>query len=187
VRSGVDTKLYSFSNRPRKNVLLYVGRLSIEKGLDTLVNKFLEFNKNKSKYELWIIGFGEYEKILLEIIHASKSSSIKLLGKKKQHELPYFYRQAKAHITLSETETFGLTVLESISCGTPVIYADCNVFNSLYHKEFPELCFKNNLPDIVQYIETNENTLRARCKRYIKNCTWKNATKSLINIYKKKC
>lgn len=178
VRSGVDTKIFSFSDQPRKNVLLYVGRISIEKRLDVLIKTFLEFNKNEKKYELWIIGFGDFEKKIKKNI-----DSVKFFGKRKQKELPFFYQQARAHITFSETETFGLTILESLSCGTPVIYPDCKVLNSLYKEEFPDLCFTQNLHEIIHYIEINEDMLRKKCKRFITNYTWENATQSLIDVY----
>lgn len=182
LKSGVDIELFSFSEQKRNNILLYVGRLSNEKNLDNLVYKFIEFNSLVlNTYELWIIGFGPYEDELKSIVGDYRY--IKFFGKKSHAELPFYYQQAKAHITLSISETLCLTLLESISCGTPIIYANCDVFNNLYKKDFPELCYTGNLLTNVSYIENNEYLIRYKCKNFIKDYTWENATYHLVKLY----
>ena len=84
---------------------------------------------------------------------------------------------------MSESETFCLTLLESLSCGTPIIYANCTVFNSLYKDTFPELMYNNNLEEILTYIDLNEIELQKRCVEYAKNHNWENATVKLLKTY----
>jgi len=182
LRFGVDTELFKYSNSKRRNVLLYVGRISNEKNLDNLVYKFIEFNSLVlNKYELWIVGFGPYEDELKLIV--GNYDYIKFFGKKSHEELPFYYYQAKAHINISISETLGLTLLESISCGTPIIYANCDVFNNLYKNDFPELCYTGDLLANVSYIENNEYLIQQKCKEFIKDYTWENAARHLEKLY----
>jgi glycosyltransferase involved in cell wall biosynthesis len=181
IPTGVNTELFNYTDIKREKILLFVGRLAPEKNIDKLI---LLFN-NVKDYKLQIIGFGPYENKLKEL--AKNNENIEFLGKKLLHELPEYYQKAKAHITLSESETFCLTLLESISCGTPIIYSDCKLFNDLYNKDFSELCLNNNndLNTILNFIENNEDDLRIKCKKYRKNLSWSSATDKLIEQYKK--
>lgn len=52
------------------------------------------------------------------------ASEIEILGFVKKEDLPGIYRQALFTIYLSEFEGFGLPVLESMACGTPVLTAN---------------------------------------------------------------
>lgn len=179
IPTGVNTKLFEFSENKRENIILFIGRLAPEKNIDKLI---ILFNEIKN-YKLHIIGFGPDEARLKEL--AKFNSNIKFLGKKTTEELPEYYQKAKAHITLSESETFCLTLLESISCGTPIIYTDCQVFNNLYEKDFKELCINknNSLNNILNFIETNEDNIREKCKNFRKGLSWSKATDKLIDQY----
>ena len=183
IPTGIDIDIFNFNNTKRENILLYVGRLAPEKNIDKLIKLFNNI-KNIKNYKLQIIGFGPHENILKEL--AKNNKNIEFLGKKLYYELPEYYQKARAHITLSESETFCLTLLESISCGTPIIYADCKLFNNLYEKEFSELCLKqdNDINKILNYIEDNENLLSDKCKKYREDLSWSSATDKLIELYK---
>jgi glycosyltransferase involved in cell wall biosynthesis len=180
IPTGVNIDLFNYNDNNRENILLYVGRLAPEKNIDKLILLF----ENVKNYKLQIIGFGPYEKTLKEL--AKGNNNIEFLGKKLPEELPAYYQKARAHITLSESETFCLTLLESISCGTPIIYPDCELFNGLYENDFSELCLNknNDLNNILNFIENNENELRERCKKYRENLSWSTATDKLIEQYK---
>ena len=52
-------------------------------------------------------------------------------------QLPPLYRAADVFVTCSTSETFGLTVLESLACGTPVVLPHCGVFDELWVGKFP--------------------------------------------------
>jgi len=181
IPTGVNTELFSYNEDNRENILLYVGRLAPEKNIDKLILMF----KNIKNYKLQIIGFGPYEDKLKEL--AKDNENVIFLGKKLPEELPEYYQKAKAHVTLSESETFCLTLLESISCGTPIIYPDCELFNGLYEKDFPELRLNknNDLNTILNFIENNEDKLKDICKKYRYGLSWSSATDKLIEQYNK--
>ena len=177
ISSGIDFDNFKLSTNKRENILLYVGYLAPENNIDKLI-KLFETIKN---YKLIIVGYGSEEDKLKKL--AKDNINIEFVGKVEHDILPLYYQKAKAHITLSET--FCLTLLESLSCGTPIIFPNCTVFNSLYGKDFEKLCLTDNntLGNIINYIEKNESDLQFKCKDYSEYHSWARATDQLINIY----
>jgi len=95
----------------RGNYLLFFGRLSREKGLNTLINAMKQIPDTK----LVIAGKGD---LLLEKL----PENVELIGFKSGDELISIIRNAMYTIVPSEWyETFGLSCVESLSLGTPVI------------------------------------------------------------------
>ena len=181
--TGVDTKLFSYSKISRKNIIVYVGRLSIEKNLFKLIDLFKLIN---NKYILKIIGNGPIKNDLIKYININNIKNIFFINEVPQYKLIKYYQEAKFFFTCSITETYGFTCLEALSCGTPILYPRCKVFNNLYNKYFYEMSFdlNNDISFIksVKYIETNN--LNSKCRKYAEKYSWKNATIKLLHIYK---
>jgi len=93
-------------NRP---IVLNVGRVSAEKGLDKLV----EFVGNE--YNLVIVGDGPYMSRARELLPTAK-----FVGYKSGQELVDYYHQADVFVFPSQADTFGLVIIEAMAQGTPV-------------------------------------------------------------------
>jgi glycosyltransferase involved in cell wall biosynthesis len=97
--------------------LLYVGRLSAEKGLDTLLAAWEYLGRN---IPLKIIGDGYLSDSVAEA--SSKLPGVEWLGRKPLSEVYTFMREAIALIFPSTWyETLGRVAIEAFACGTPVI------------------------------------------------------------------
>jgi glycosyltransferase involved in cell wall biosynthesis len=95
---------------------LFVGRLEILKGLQTLIPIFRRYRKA----QLWIAGTGEHEPRLQQL--AEGSTNIRFLGYRSAQELNALYRQAVAAIVPSlYYENFPLVTIEAFRQQTPVI------------------------------------------------------------------
>ena len=93
-----------------------------------------------SQHKIYLLNIiGEFSLYQNELKKKYACDNIEFLGKVDHDQLCKYYQNAKAHITLSESETYCLTLLESVACGTPIIYPNCNVFNEIYQNDFPEL------------------------------------------------
>ena len=108
---GVDLEVFGPGERtlpdaPRP-VLLYVGRVAIEKNL----RAFLDLKTEGSK---WVVGDGPQ---LAELRAAYPK--VNFVGKQSQH-LADYYRSADVFVFPSRTDTFGLVMIEAMACGTPV-------------------------------------------------------------------
>ncbi len=95
----------------------YFGRLSPEKGIDTLIQASI-----KAGVKLYIAGTGPYEKHLKSI--ANSSENIKFLGWKNQNELSTLIQLSRSTVLPSEWyENAPVSILESYANSKPVIGA----------------------------------------------------------------
>ncbi|MBC8375639.1 MAG: glycosyltransferase family 4 protein [FCB group bacterium] len=102
--------------------LLSVGNVNENKGFQFIIGALAILNGSTSDYELEIIGEGPYRG-RLEALEDYKNNSkyIRLLGSIPNQELVSHYRDADCYISASRVETFGITVLEALASGTPVV------------------------------------------------------------------
>ncbi len=96
---------------PRANYYLIVSRLYPHKNIDIAIKAF-----NKLGLELVIIGEGPDKKRLKKIA----GKTIKFMGFVPDNELPGYYKNCKAFI-MPQEEDFGLTPIEAMLCGRPVL------------------------------------------------------------------
>jgi glycosyltransferase involved in cell wall biosynthesis len=92
----------------RTPILLSVGRVSKEKGLDDLIPLQWEF-------DVIVVGDGPYKEAL-----EKRMPSALFVGYKSGSELADYYQQADVFVFPSKTDTFGLVMIEAMSLGTPV-------------------------------------------------------------------
>jgi len=110
--------------RPQERpYFLFVGRLEIIKGLQTLIGLW----SRVQGADLLVAGIGNYEKELRRM--ACGNSNIRFLGALSQQQLGNLYYHAIACIVPSITyETFGMIIIEAFARKTPVIVRDLGAF-----------------------------------------------------------
>ncbi len=96
-------------------ILLFVGRTEKIKGINFLLSVYKKWNSS-TNYDTRLVIVGEGNNLIQE-----KSEYIKFFGAIPYKILPKFYTAADILIIPSFAETFGLTSLEAMSCGLPVI------------------------------------------------------------------
>jgi len=105
-----------------QQVLLYVGRLSAEKGLPYLVDAFAVVARRLPAAQLYIVGSGPLRQNLeRQIEEKNLKDRVCLVGHIPNQSLPNWYRAADVTIMPSDLEWFGMVAAESMACGTPVI------------------------------------------------------------------
>jgi glycosyltransferase involved in cell wall biosynthesis len=102
----------------RSDHFLYVGRLSEEKGIETLLSAFSE-----SKYSLRIIGDGPLKSVVTKFV-ADADNAFYLGFQKKDFIIQEMSRCSALIVPSLCYEQFGLIIIEALSCGTPVIASD---------------------------------------------------------------
>jgi glycosyltransferase involved in cell wall biosynthesis len=100
--------------------VLYVGRLTKEKGVELLADAFLEARARDPRLHLSLAGGGPEEQELRERLgrHAT------FLGWLAGEQLPQVYASADMFLFASRTDTFGQVVLEAQASGLPVVAVD---------------------------------------------------------------
>ncbi len=117
VPNCIDTTLYTPDYNFQENSIVYFGRISIEKGINTLIEAVKDINVN-----LKIIGDG-YEKIKLEEkIRKEKINNVFFLGYRKGQELQDEIKKSMFVVLPSEWyENNPYSIIEAFALGKPAI------------------------------------------------------------------
>ena len=110
---GVDRTIFNSTYRGEtvagRPILLSVGRVSVEKGLDD----FCELDIPEATKI--VVGDGPYRRDL-----ERRYPSIHFVGAKTGTQLARYYAQADVFVFPSCADTFGVVNIEALACGTPV-------------------------------------------------------------------
>lgn len=170
-------------------ICLFVGRISLEKDIDTLIDGFKEINNDKIKF--LIVGGGPYLKDIQERIKKENLTEKTIFtGIVPWQNIGLYYQLGDVFINASVSETQGLTYIEALAAELPLIVRYDKVLenvvndevNGLFFHETPELT--NNIiklyedKDLFNKIKNNtlESVLKYDDKLFIKN---------VLKIYKK--
>ncbi|CAF1207791.1 unnamed protein product [Adineta ricciae] len=182
--TGIDTQLFSFSKNFLRNKLIYIGRIAPEKNLFRLIDLF---SLIQSDYTLDIVGFGSVETQLKDYVRKKNIEHIRFIGRIPYDQLYKYYQSGHAFLCTSLHESYGFTLLESLSCGTPIIYPKCEVFRKLYQKDFPQLEFDvdddEQFLNALTYVQENTDELRELSRKYAEKYSWEKSTEDLLDIY----
>lgn len=103
-------------------VIIYAGRVSKDKNLDFLASVYQILLRNYPDLQLIIAGDGPY---LNEFKQSMISlPGVKFLGAIERKELAIWYSASDILVFPSNTDTFGMVVLEAQACGLPAVVSD---------------------------------------------------------------
>lgn len=104
------------------NVLVYVGRVAEEKNIQEIISFFPYLNEDMRNIKLLIVGGGPYLENLKQFVSdLNIPERVKFAGMVPPDEVYKYYQLGKAFVTSSTSETQGLTYIEALASGTPVI------------------------------------------------------------------
>lgn len=126
IENGIDTSLFAPQEKSVTNELLCVSILDkyhVFKGIDYLIEAMATIRKTIPDIHLTIVGEGELkETFMQQAQNLGVAEHISFAGYKSQEELPAYYSRSQLFILPSvDTEGYGIVLLESLSCATPVI------------------------------------------------------------------
>ncbi len=127
-----DAEIRKKYNLPDSYVL-YLGSFDIRKNLKTLIAAYTYIKTAALNDEYPLIlagkppatwGTDRFPDLPAEIARLGLGDSIRFIGPVDEADKPGVYRMARLTTFPSRYEGFGLTPLESMACGTPVVTAD---------------------------------------------------------------
>lgn len=107
----------------RKKIFLAIGRLTYQKGFDTLLQIWNEVWRHLPEWKLQIVGSGEDEEFLRQYIYEHALKNIELIP--NTTEIEKFYLDAAIYLMTSRFEGFPMVLLEAKAKGLPIISFDC--------------------------------------------------------------
>lgn len=126
-----------------ETVINYVGRLAKEKSIEVLIEQQATLSK-KYKIKLLIVGSGpdlDHFKDMCKKFNIE--DKVIFTGAIPWEEIPYYYAVSDIFVTASTTETQGLTVIEAMASGLPVVCADDEAFRDSIVDGLNGRLFKN--------------------------------------------
>jgi 1,2-diacylglycerol 3-alpha-glucosyltransferase len=200
IPTGIDVNRFNpgISGEPIRKLLgikdeylvLYVGRLVKEKNLDVLIKAAPKVFNNLPNCKFLVVGLGparEYYKNM--IIANNLKDSFILQGYIREGRLAYYYAASDVFAFPSKFETQGLTALEAMACGKPVVGADYlaikeivkNGYNGyLFDADDPDDCAEKIIKAINEKSRMRENARKTALDYSVEKCTDK-----LLKVYEK--
>lgn len=135
-----------------ETMLLSVSRISYEKNIQAIIEQFPIVLEKTDKIKLVIVGGGPYEEELRKQIEKRRlGHAIVMTGMVQPADVALYYKAADFFISASTSETQGLTYIEALACGTPILahgnpylehVVDSPVYGQLFYRE-------SEIPDAI--------------------------------------
>lgn len=171
------------------DLILYVGRLEKYKNIH-LVIKAIEFLPEKYFY---IIGeTGNYKNEIEKLIHKlSLENRVKILSDVSDDEKYRWMKTCSLFVNLSGIEAFGMTVLEALAAGKPVIVNEegglrelADKFEGVFSVRVKELKDRASIEKLAEIMDKKMGgSVRADLSEY----DWDNIAKGIEDVYLQTC
>jgi glycosyltransferase involved in cell wall biosynthesis len=191
INPGVDTDQFTPNyEETDSNTVLFVGRFVPAKNLTTLVQAFSEVQMNHPNTELVLVGDGPgRNRIESEIEALGLKDSVSLPGYVDNESMPRYYHNASVFALASKRESFGIVLLEAMSCGIPVVAPEVGWIPHIVDDEWNGLLWdtEEDLVAHLDYLLSNPEIRRQYGeygrKKAIDGFDWKKRAKDLISVY----
>lgn len=141
----------------RGDIVGYVGRLSVEKGIMDFVRAIPQVLASCDNIRFLIVGDGPLRHdVEREIKRRKLESKVTLVGWVPRKEIPYHLNQLKLVVSPSLTEGLPPLIQEAMACGTPVLATPVGGIPDLIKDTETGFIMECNSPEIIA-----ENIIRA--------------------------
>jgi glycosyltransferase involved in cell wall biosynthesis len=181
---GVDKDRFGYSQRTfeKDNVnILYVGRVEPDKDIEFLYDVAMEYRPDQRKVTWHFVGDGTR----LSMWRERQTDDVKFHGFVEPAEITSWYANADIFVSACEFEAFGLSIVEAMTMGLPVLVPNTGAASS--HFVDGESGFTYTPGDKASFISRLDRlvfdaALRRRVGLVASSTTisWADATKNLI-------
>ena len=182
-------------------MIIFVGRIEPLKGIDVLLYALKMILTAWPELHLcvWIVGgdisqdTDEWPKELKRLSEMREilniSTSVKFVGRKTPQELPTYYNAAELMVMPSHYESFGITAIEAMACGVPVITTDVTGVSKLIDEKHENLITSANNPiglarRIIALLRDEEEykKISKSVAKNVQDLSWDNAADQFISL-----
>ncbi len=171
-----------------KRIVLFVGRITIQKGPDYFVKvakRVLEFDPNV----LFVVsGSGDMEHQMIRMaVDMGIGDKVVFAGFVRGDELTRLYRAADLYVMPSVSEPFGITALEALANGTPILVSkQSGVAEVLTHALKSDFWDIDDMADKILSVVRSKGlkeTLGELGSVDVEHVTWENAAGKCSVVY----
>ena len=186
--SVVHNAVYPLGEGEKQNIVLFLGRLTIQKGPEFFLKaakKVLEHGENA---RFVVAGMGDmFPSLIDKAVDMGISNNVIFTGLLTEEEVEHIYRIASVYVMPSVSEPFGITALEAISAGTPTIVSKtagvAEAFKNCLRVDFWDTDeMANKIISLLRY-DPLHKTLAREGKREIDLFTWGRVADKTIDVY----
>ena len=168
----IEEKKKEYGINKKDKIVIFVGRLSEEKGIDVLLNAIIKMQRKDIK--VFIVGSlmhdlnikDDYQRKIYELGTKLKHQII-FTGYISQKDLPILYCMSDVAVLPSMwDEPAGLTILEAVSCGIPVITTNSGGIPEYVQNK--AIILERN-EELVENIARNIERVIGNCNKEINN------------------
>jgi glycosyltransferase involved in cell wall biosynthesis len=201
IPNGIDLSEYAdlppkgcfrekFGIKEEEKIVLYLGRIHRIKGLDILVKAFAKVIEDLDDVRLVVVGPDDgYLGELKALINALRiEDNVLILGPLYGDDKLEAYIDADVYVLPSRYETFPMSLLEAVACGTPVILTEnCGVAE--YFRDKVGLVVDLNADHLREALlgmlldQDRRNAFREKCKTVIKEFEISKSVSKLEEVY----
>jgi glycogen synthase len=191
VYNGINASRYfGLTQKERRNIVLFLGRLTNQKGPNFFLNTAREVLDKKKDVTFVVAGQGEkLPELIKQSLALGIADHVLFTGYLSEEEINYAYAMADVYVMPSVAEPYGITALEAVASGTPVIVSkNAGVAEEVKH------CFKtdfwdthemaNKILGILKYPVLGE-CMRKNSYMEIKNFGWDRTADQTIDVYRR--
>jgi phosphatidylinositol alpha-mannosyltransferase len=193
VPNGIDTDVFNphvprpAALRTDVPVILFLGRFDPRNGLTTLIESFKKIRGKAREAQLVVVGDGPLRKHYYRA--AGGDPDITFVGS-VLGERPSYYAHSAMYACPTTKASFGITLLESMACETPVVCSDIYGFRDVVKHEREALMVQSgNIDDLSDALVRllDDETLRARLgkrgRQEAEQYSWARVTETVLDIY----
>ncbi|MCK4348459.1 MAG: glycosyltransferase family 4 protein [Thermoplasmatales archaeon] len=186
--SVVHNAVYPIGEGEKKNIVLFLGRLTIQKGPEF----FLKTAKKVLEHEdtrFVVAGMGDMlPRLISQAVDMGISNRVIFTGKLTEEEVRHIYQISSVYVMPSVSEPFGITALEAISAGTPTIVSNTagvsEAFQNCLRVDFWDTDeMANKIIALLRY-DALRNTMNEHSKREIGLFTWDRVAENTLSVYR---
>jgi glycosyltransferase involved in cell wall biosynthesis/phosphoheptose isomerase len=186
---------------PGPFIVLHVGRIVQRKGIDTVINGFARFLSDCRRQARLLIAGGEppgmgaadepeIERLRRIAADLAIDKEVSFLGQRGRDVLRYYYGASDVFVTTPWYEPFGITPVEAMACGVPVIGADVGgIKHTVIHGRTGYLVRPEDPEMVADYLsrlyaspELRKSLGREGIRRANRYFTWKKVAASIAAI-----
>jgi D-inositol-3-phosphate glycosyltransferase len=176
-------------------IILYVGRFAPIKGLDRLFESFSRIKHASRAVLVMVGGDGERSPMSRHLQKKAKALHIRnrliFAGRVHQKTLPFYYSAADVLAMPSYYESFGLSALEALACGTPVVTASVGAMEEIVKDNLAGYVATDSDPQhfssLIEAVLENQkqNALSPlKIRASVSEFTWTRTASLLLDAYR---